>query len=166
MITDPTTERIVGPYAENLKRIGVNATLRRVDPAQYERRVKEFDYDIVITRFTMSLTPGVELKNYFGSENADVSGSSNRSGIKNPVVDALVAKIIEAKSRTELNTAARALDRVLRANHYWVSHYYKATHNVAYWDKFAFPSQKPKYDRGIDDTWWIDAAKAAKLKIN
>ncbi|MEQ1616050.1 MAG: extracellular solute-binding protein [Hyphomicrobiaceae bacterium] len=166
MITDPTTERIVGPYTENLKRIGINATMRRVDPAQYERRVKEFDYDIVITRFTMSLTPGVELKNHFGSENADVSGSSNRAGIKNPVVDALVARIVEAKSRAELNAAARALDRVLRANHYWVSHYYKASHNVAYWDKFAMPKVKPKYDRGIEDTWWIDAAKAAKLKTN
>ena len=166
MITDPTTERIVGPYTENLKRIGINATMRRVDPAQYERRVKEFDYDIVITRFTMSLTPGVELKGHFGSEHADVIGSSNRSGIKNPVADALIAKIIEAKSRGELNTAARALDRVLRVNHYWVSHYYKATHNVAYWDKFGSPKVKPKYDRGIDDTWWIDAAKAAKLKTN
>ncbi len=166
MITDPTTERIVGPYAENLKRIGINATMRRVDPAQYERRVKEFDYDIITTRFSMSLTPGVELKSIFAAETADVSGSRNLAGIKNPVVDAMLAKIIEAKSRAELNAAARALDRVLRANHYWVSHYYKASHNVAYWDKFASPKVKPKYDRGIEDTWWIDTAKAAKLKTN
>jgi microcin C transport system substrate-binding protein len=166
LITDPTSERIVGPYTENLKRIGINATMRRVDAAQYERRVKEFDYDIVTTRFVMSLTPGVELKGYFGSEYADVNGSSNRAGIKDPVVDALVSKIITAKSRQELVDAARALDRVLRAGHYWVSHYYKGSHTIAYWDKFAFPKVKPKYDRGIEDTWWIDAEKAAKLKPN
>jgi microcin C transport system substrate-binding protein len=166
LITDPSSERIVGPYSENLKRIGINATMRRIDPAQYERRVKEFDFDIVTTRFVMSLTPGIELKSIFASETAEMSGSRNLAGIKNPVVDALIGKIIEAKSRAELNTAARALDRVLRANHYWVPHYYKASHHVAYWDKFERPATKPRFARGIDDTWWIDPAKAAKLKTN
>ena len=95
-----------------------------------------------------------------------MSGSRNLAGIKNPVVDAMIDKIIAAKSRTELNTAARALDRVLRSQHYWVSHYYKGSHTVAYWDKFDRPATKPNFARGIEDTWWIDAAKAAKLKTN
>ena len=166
LITDPTSERIVGPYAENLKRLGVNASLRRVDPAQYERRVKEFDYDIITTRFVMSLTPGIELKSIFASETADMSGSRNLAGIKNPVVDALIGKIIEAKSRAELVAAARAMDRVLRSQHYWVSHYYGAAHRIAYWDKLSGPAVKPRFDRAIEDTWWIDPAKAAKLKTN
>ncbi len=166
LITDPTSERIVGPYTENLKRIGVNATMRRIDAAQYERRVKEFDYDIITTRFVMSLTPGVELKSIFASETAEMSGSRNLAGIKNPVVDAMIDKIITSKSRAELNVAARTLDRVLRANHYWVSHYFKAAHHVAYWDKFDRPAVKPRFARGIEDTWWVDATKAAKLKTN
>ncbi len=166
MIADPSSERIIGPYTENLKRIGIAASMRRVDPSQYERRVKSFDYDIITSRFTMRLTPGLELKNIFASESAEMSGSRNISGIKNPVVDALIARISEAKSRPELNTATRALDRVLRANHYWVSHYYKASHHVAYWDKFDRPATKPSFARGIEDTWWFDPAKAAKLKTN
>ncbi len=166
LIIDPSTERILGPYVENLKRVGINATLRRIDPAQYERRAKEFDYDVIGTRFVMRLTPGVELKGYFGSETADVSGSLNRSGIKDPVVDAMIVHIAQAKTRTQANFAASALDRVLRANTYWVSNWFKASHNIAYWDKFDRPAVKPRYDRGIIDTWWFDPAKAAKLKSN
>ncbi len=166
LIIDPSTERILGPYVENLKRVGINATLRRIDPAQYERRAKEFDYDVIGTRFVMRLTPGVELKGYFGSETADVSGSLNRSGIKDPVVDAMIVHITQAKTRTQANIAARALDRVLRANTYWVSNWFKASHNIAYWDKFDRPAVKPRFDRGIIDTWWFDPAKAAKLKSN
>lgn len=166
LIIDPSTERILGPYVENLKRVGINATLRRIDPAQYERRAKEFDYDVIGTRFVMRLTPGVELKGYFSSETADVSGSLNRSGIKDPVVDAMIVHIAQAKTRTQANIAASALDRVLRANTYWVSNWFKASHNIAYWDKFDRPAVKPRYDRGIIDTWWFDPAKAAKLKSN
>jgi microcin C transport system substrate-binding protein len=164
LIVDPSSERLLGGYVSNLKRIGIAASLRRIDPAQYERRVKEFDFDIVTTRFVMSLTPGSELRAYFGSETAEMAGSRNLAGIKNPAVDALIVRLGEAKSRAEVHTVAAALDRVLRANNYWVSHYFKASHHVAYWDKFARPATKPKYARGIDDTWWIDAAKAAKLK--
>ncbi|MEZ5816908.1 MAG: extracellular solute-binding protein [Hyphomicrobiaceae bacterium] len=159
----PTFERIIGPYIKNLEAIGVRATLRNVDAAQYQRRVKSHDYDIISTRFTMRLTPGIELYNYFGSEAADNEGSSNQAGIKDPVVDALIARVISAKSRDELNTATRAIDRVLRAGHYWVPHWYKASHNIAYWDKFARPAIKPKYARGILDTWWYDPERAAKL---
>ena len=132
-------DRIILPYVDNLKRIGVNASLRRVDPAQYERRMKTFDFDMSIQRYALRLTPGVELKSYWGSEAAGMDGSFNLAGIKDPAVDALIAKVVEAKSRAELVTAARALDRVLRAGHYWVPQWYKAEHNVAFWNEFEPP---------------------------
>ena len=159
-------DRIIIPYINNLKRIGVDASLRRVDPAQYERRMKSFDFDMSIQRYALRLTPGVEVKSYWGSDAATMDGSFNLAGIKDPVVDALIAKMVEAKSRAELVTAARALDRVLRAGHYWVPQWYKAEHNVAFWNEFSRPDVKPKFDEGVIDTWWYDADKAAKLKKN
>ncbi len=159
----PTFERIIGPYIKNLEAIGVRATLRNVDSAQYQRRAKSYDYDVVTSRFTMRLTPGNELLNYFGSEAASAEGSNNQAGIKDPIVDALIAKVMGAKSRDEMVTAARAIDRVLRAGRYWVPHWYKAAHHIAYWNKFARPQTKPRYARGVIDTWWYDPAAAAKL---
>lgn len=159
-------ERIILPYIANLKRIGVDASLRMVDPAQYERRMKAFDFDLAIERYGLRLTPGIELKSYWGSDAASMDGSFNLAGIKDPVVDALIDKVVEAKSREELVTAARALDRVLRAGNYWVPQWYKASHNVAYWDKYARPAVKPKYDAGVIETWWFDPDKAAKLQQN
>jgi microcin C transport system substrate-binding protein len=137
--------------------------MRMVDPAQYQRRLKSFDYDITTERYQMRNTPGVELRSYFGSDAAKMDGSLNLAGISDPSVDALVERVIAAKSRDELETAARALDRVLRAGHYWVPHWYKASNDIAYWDKFSRPEIKPRFDRGILDTWWYDTAKAAKL---
>lgn len=166
LVSDPTTERLLGPYVKNLQAIGVLVTIRRVDAAQYERRSKSFDYDVKSQRYAMSLTPGVELKNMFSSEAASADGSYNLSGIADPVVDALIGKAMGARSRAELVTAARALDRVLRAGHYWVPHWYKASHHVVYWNKFSRPATKPRYDRGVEDTWWYDAAKAAASRIN
>ena len=110
------------------------------------------------------LTPGVEIKSYWGSDAAKMDGSFNLAGIDDPVVDALMDKVVEAKSRAELVTATRALDRVLRAGHYWVPQWYKGAHNMAFWDKFSRPEVKPKYDEGVIETWWFDADKAAKLK--
>jgi microcin C transport system substrate-binding protein len=159
-------ERIILPYIENLKRLGIDASLRMVDPAQYERRMKSFDFDLAIQRYSLRLTPGNELDSFWGSQAANMDGSFNLSGISDPVVDALINKVIEAKSREELVTAARALDRVLRAGHYWVPQWYKAEHNVAFWDKYSRPAIKPKYDEGVVETWWFDADKAAKLKQN
>ena len=160
---EPTFERILGPYVKNLQAIGIAASIRRVDPAQYERRVKSYDFDITTQRYVMRLTPGVELANFYGSAAADSDGSYNLAGIKDPVVDALAVKVVEAKSRDELVTAMRALDRVLRAGHYWVPQWSKASHTLAFWNKFSRPAIKPRYDRGIVDTWWFDAEKASKL---
>ena len=163
LVNDPTSERLTGPYVKNLLALGISASIRRVDPAQYERRSKAFDYDIKIQRYSMRLTPGVELKNYWGSEAATSEGSFNLSGIRDPVIDALIDKVIAAKNREEMVTATRAIDRVLRSGHYWIPHWYKASHHMVYWSRFSRPPIKPMYDRGVD-TWWYDTVKAAKLR--
>ena len=163
LIFEPTFERLTAPYVKNLKLLGIDARVRMVDPAQYQERLKNFDFDITTERYVMQNTPGVELRSYFGSQAAKMRGSLNLAGIDDPAVDTLIEKIVAANSREELETAARALDRVLRAGHYWVPHWYKASHHVAYWDKFSRPETKPRFDRGILDTWWYDEPKAAKL---
>ena len=156
---DPTFERIVAPYVKNLELLGIDARIRRVDPAQYQQRLKDFDFDVTTRRYVMRSTPGVELRSYFGSHAADLGGSLNLAGIKDPAVDALIEKIISAESREDMKTAAQALDRILRAGYYWVPHWYKASHSIAYWDKFGRPETKPKFDRGILDTWWFKDAQ-------
>jgi len=166
LIFSPGFERVIAPYVKNLKLLGIDASIRRVDPSQYEQRVKDFDFDIAVQRYALNLTPGIELRNFWGSAAAGTSGSFNLSGINDPVVDALIEKVIEAKSREQLETATKALDRVLRAGHYWVPHWYKAAHNIAHWNKFGRPETKPLYDRGVIETWWYDKAKAAKLAAN
>jgi microcin C transport system substrate-binding protein len=161
--SQPAFDRITSPFIKNLQLLGIDARIRPVDAAQYQRRVKSFDFDIAIARFVMSLTPGNELHNYFSSKTADSQGSYNLAGIKSKVVDELLNKVMEAKSREEVNTAARALDRVLRAGNYWVPQWNKAAHNLAFWDRFSWPKIKPKYSRGVLDTWWYDKEKAAKI---
>lgn len=166
LTTDPTSERLLAPYVKNLQALGIAASIRKIDPAQFERRRKSFDYDITQARFVMSATPGPDLRAFFDSSSADVEASYNLSGVRSRAVDALVAKAASATTRADLTAAVRALDRVLRAGHYWVPQWYKASHSIAYWDRFARPAVKPAYDRGILDTWWIDSEKAAKLKQN
>jgi len=164
LIFSPTFERIIAPFVKNLKILGIDARIRLVDPSQYQARLKSFDFDIITQRYVLRVTPGVEIRSYWGTKSADTPGSFNLSGIKDPVVDALIEKVIAAKSRTELITATRAIDRVLRARHYWVPHWFKAAHNLAFWDKFSRPKIKPLYGRGVIETWWYDEAKAAKLE--
>ncbi len=166
LIFSPTFERIIAPYVKNLKILGIDARIRLVDPSQYQERVKSFDFDITTQRYVMNATPGIELRNYWGTQAAGTSGSQNLAGIKDPVIDALIEKVVAAQSREELVTATRAIDRVLRARYYWVPHWYKAAHNIAHWDKFSRPEIKPKYGRGVIETWWYDEAKAAKLAAN
>jgi len=158
--------RIIAPFADNLKLLGVTATARLVDGSQYQRRIDDYDFDMTTQRLVLRLTPGVEMKNYWGSQAAATNGTPNLAGIANPVVDALIDKALTAKSREQLVAATRALDRVLRANHYWIPHWFKAEHNLAFWNKYSWPEIKPKYDSGIINTWWYDAEKAAKLQRN
>lgn len=158
----PSFERVIAPYIKNLKILGIDANIRLVDSAQYESRRKAFDFDIVSGRFAFLKTPGIELRNFFGSSSANASGSYNLSGVNSKAVDALVEDVVNARSRKTLTAAARALDRALRAQHFWVPHWYKAAHNVAYWNKFSRPKIKARFDRGIIETWWYDEAKAAR----
>jgi microcin C transport system substrate-binding protein len=164
LIDEPTFQPHHMPFIKNLATIGIDATLRVVDPVQYRKRVDEFDFDITVQRFNFSATPGDSLRSYFTSQSAKMNGSFNLAGIADPVVDALVEKILEAETRGELTTACRALDRMIRAGRYWIPHWYLAAHRVAYWDVFGFPEKKPGFWRGIPETWWYDQDKAAKLE--
>ena len=154
-------ERINAAYIQNLELLGVEADMRLVDPAQYQRLHENFDFDIVTSRYAQRLTPGVELRNFFGSMSKETPGSRNLPGISDPIVDELIEKVISAKSRTELTAAARALDRVLREGHYWVPQWNKPWHSIAYWKKFSWPDVEPEYQRGILDTWWSIEADTA-----
>ena len=160
-------DRIINPYIDNLEKLGVEATLRQVDAAQYEQRTEEFDFDIVTARFPLSATPGPELRGYLLSAAANQNNSFNLSGVKNPAIDALIEKINDASSRAELKAAAQALDRVFRSEHYWVPQWTSASHRIAYWDKLGRPEdrglEKPAYLRGIRHLWWYDEEKAAAL---
>ncbi len=166
LIQDPSSERILGGFVRNLERLGIAASVRIVDEAQYQRRMKSFDYDMIGSRFSMQMTPGPELQNFFGSAAAASEGSYNLAGIKDPVIDQLIQRVATAESRAQLQTAGRALDRVLRAGHYWVPNWYKAAHTIAFWDKFNWPDKQPPFDTGVIDTWWYDKEKAAKLVTN
>ncbi len=146
-------------YIKTLEALGLQATLRLVDPVQYRKRVDDFDFDITVERMSFSSTPGDSLRNYFSSQAAATKGSQNLAGIADPAVDALVDLIIAAKTRGELTTACKALDRVVRAGRYWVPQWYLASHRIAYWDVFAHPDRQPRYARGIPDTWWADEKK-------
>ena len=117
-----------------------------------------------IRRFQFNNTPGDSLRNFFTSEAAAVKGSQNLAGMADPAIDALVDKIIAADSRPALISACKALDRVVRAGRYWVPHWHKASHWLAYWDVFAHPATKPRFGRGIPETWWYDPDKAMKLE--
>jgi microcin C transport system substrate-binding protein len=159
----PAMERVINPYVANLRRLGIDASYTQIDAAQMQQRQEEFDYDILPARFAMSLSPSIELRQLFSSDAADTPGSANLSGIADPVVDALVEKVIEAETRDEMETRVRALDRVLRSKHIWVPNWYSGKYLVAYWDVFGRPDQKPPYSRG-DGYWWFDQAKHDKLK--
>jgi microcin C transport system substrate-binding protein len=163
LLFEATFQRIIGPYVRNLNRLGINATVRIVDSANFRYRTDHFDFDIIVERFVQSLTPGVELRSYYGSENAGVPGSRNLSGIADPVVDALIDRILDAESRPSLVAATRALDRVLMWRRYTVPQWYKGEHNIAYWNRYDRPEIKPLYARGVFDTWWYNPEKAAMI---
>jgi microcin C transport system substrate-binding protein len=164
LLDEPTFQPHHLPYIKNLGTLGIEASLRIVDPAQYRARVDSFDFDITVERFSFSETPGDSLRTFFSSQAAATKGSQNLAGIADPAVDALVDLIIGAKSRAELTTACKALDRVIRAGRYWIPHWFKASHWIAYWDLFGHPAAKPRYFRGIPETWWYDRNKTGKLE--
>ncbi len=159
----PTDEIISGSYIANLRKIGIDASLRIIDPAQYVNRYRAFDFDSLTGQFAQSLSPGNEQREFWGSEAADQPGSRNLVGIKDPVVDALVDKVIFAKDRDELVAATHALDRVLLWNFYVVPQWHRSEVWLAYWNKFGMPETQPAY-AGVDiDSWWVDTEKEAAL---
>lgn len=163
LIRSKTFERVIAPFVANLERLGIEATIRLVDSSQYQNRVESFDFDTVVARYAVSSTPGVSLENLWGSVAANQNGSRNLSGLANPAVDALIEQLGDAQTREELEITARALDRAIMWQHVMIPQWSKGTHTLAVWDIFGRPDQKPRYDLGLLDTWWIDPAKAAAL---
>jgi microcin C transport system substrate-binding protein len=160
---DPSFERYVLPYKQALERLGIGVTLRLVDAAQYQNRLRSFDFDIVTGGWAQSLSPGNEQRNYWGSAAADRPGSRNLAGIKDPAVDALIDRVIFAGDREELVAATKALDRVLLAHNYVVPQWTYNKERTARWDRFARPAEMPRYGASAFPTvWWYDEALAAK----
>lgn len=163
---DPGLTKHNESIVTNMKRLGIGASIRQVDPSQYQRRVQDYDYDLISSRFVMSLTPGESIKVLFGSESAKRPASRNLAGIMDPSIDAVMEKIIAAKTREELTIATRVLDRLLRAGRYWISAWHSAEHKLAYWDLFGQPGPIPPLAGSADGfaaaTWWYDPEKAKK----
>ena len=155
--------RIIEPFIENLKSLGVNAVHTKIDNAQMTERERSFDFDIVTGNFPMSFTPGSGLKQYFGTETADVS-IFNKAGIKSEVIDELIEVVMAAETRDELKVAVKTLDRVLRSYYFWIPQWFKDVHTVAYYDYYEHPENLPPYDMGLLDFWWINNEKFNELK--
>ena len=155
----------VTPFQQNLKKLGIDAGSRIVDATQYKSRVDNFDFDVTALALGGSTTPGADLRQLFSSASASMVASRNLSGIQDPAIDALVELIANATTRIGLNTACRALDRVLRAGRYWVAGWYNDAFWVSYWNVFARPEQQPKLGTGAPDTWWWDEEKAKKIGL-
>ncbi len=163
LLDNPAFERIVQPFSRNLERLGIKATLRTVDAAQYQNRMDTFDFDMTVEVFGQSQSPGNEQRDFWSSESADIDGGRNLIGIKNPVVDALIDDIIFAEDRQSLVTATRALDRVLLWNHYVIPNWHVQVFRVAYWNKFESPAIPPRFGLGLN-TWWIDPGLVTELE--
>ncbi len=164
LIRSPTFERILGRFVGNLKALGIEATIRLVDPSQYQLRLETFDFDITgIARRYPAIPAREGLEQLFGSEAAARNGTPNIAGIDEPAVDALIAKAQDVSSQEELIVVLRALDRVLRATHSWIPNWHSANHRVAHWDIFGWPEPKPDFDFQPELTWWVEPEKAKAL---
>jgi microcin C transport system substrate-binding protein len=155
LLDDPNWERIALPFVKNLERLGVSARVRTVDSAQYEYRMKQFDFDMTVGLFQQSLSPGNEQLDFWSSASASTPGSRNLAGVRDPVVDRLIELVIAAPDRPALVARTRALDRVLLWGHYVIPHFHITAFRVAYWNRFGRPAVAPKYDLGFE-TWWIE----------
>jgi microcin C transport system substrate-binding protein len=167
MLVQPTFERVINPYIQALKKLGIQAHIRHVEVSQYINRLRRFDFDMIIYSYGQSLSPGNEQLEFWHSSRADQPGSRNLAGIKNPVVDAMVQQVITAPDRDALINRSRALDRVLLHGAYVIPQWHINSHRIAYWDKFQRPAVAPKYDGRYNMallTWWFDANKAAAIK--
>jgi microcin C transport system substrate-binding protein len=161
---DPSFERVMLFFKPSLERLGVAVTVRTIDPTQYENRLRSWDFDVVVSSWPESLSPGNEQREYWGSQAADMAGSRNIIGIKNPAIDKLIERVIFTKDRDDLVAATKALDRVLLWNHYVVPQWNYPKVRTARWDRFGRPPEMPKYGlSGFPTIWWYDADKAARI---
>lgn len=156
-------ERVLTPFVANLKLIGVDAWIRQVDPVQMQVRQNDYDFDVAMYAVSLTPTPLDGLQQIFGTTAADTPGTYNLAGIKEPVVDALLAKLPSVQSREELVAITRSIDRIVRARHYWIPNWFKPTHNVAHWDLFDWTENKPDYAFTPETTWWFDRDKATAI---
>ncbi len=163
LVNDDTFDRVLNPYFQNLKRLGVTPTIRRVDDAQFIQRVKAFDFDMLLHTFGQSESPGNEQREFWSTAAADIPGTRNYIGIKDPAVDALIDKIILAKDHDDLVAACKALDRVLLWNHFLVPNWHIPAARIAYWDKFRHPEKPPSRTPGFPNVWWYDKDAAPKI---
>lgn len=159
----PAFDRIVNPYVENLRLVGIDAKLDRVDVAQYVERSRSGDWDLINHTLTQDFEPGVGLKQWFSSETADDS-SRNLMKLRSPAVDRLVEEVIAAQTLEEMQLSARVLDRVLRAERFWIPQWFKDVHTVAYWNQYRYPEPLPPLALGTLDFWWYDAEAAEALR--
>ena len=159
-----SAERMVAPMIQNLAKLGIEGQIRFVDTAQYQNRVDAYDFDMVVSGFAQSLSPGNEQRDFWGSAAADIPGSRNLAGVRDPVIDALIEAVIQAPDRERLITATRALDRVLLRGHYVIPQFHIRAFRLVYWNKFGRPATTPKYGLGVLDTWWVDAEKERALR--
>ncbi|AXQ92753.1 extracellular solute-binding protein [Cereibacter azotoformans] len=160
-----TFDRVINPFIENLRALGIDALMTRVDNAQMESRTRppSYDFDITTGNARTNYISGSELKQYYGSETADVS-SFNMMGLKSPAVDRMIEMVLAAETSDELEVATKALDRVLRLQRFWVPQWYKASHTVAYYDMYEHPEELPPYALGELDFWWFNPDKAEALR--
>jgi microcin C transport system substrate-binding protein len=156
-------DRVINPYVENLRALGVEAVHTRIDNAQMTERERNFDFDMVTGNFRTQLTPSSELEQYFGSESAEFS-IFNLAGYGSEAADRLIADVKAAETRNELDDATRALDRVLRAGKFWVPQWFRNIHTVAYYDMYRYPDTLPPYALGTLDFWWFDQQAHDRLK--
>ena len=159
----PTFDRVHLPFIDNLKAAGIDAIYSRIDPAQMTDRSRNYDFDMMVDQFPMSLEPSSGLKQYFGSETADQS-VFNSMGLKSEAVDTLIQHVMNAQNKAELATSVKALDRTLRAYYFWVPQWFNDAYRVAYWDMYEHPETLPPFALGNLDFWWYNAEKAADLK--
>jgi microcin C transport system substrate-binding protein len=160
LVDDPSLERIMLPYSRNIAKLGIDAQVRTVDPAQYQHLMDDFDFDMTFMIYPQGDVPGQELRDYWSCAAAKTQGSANVPGICDPAVDALIEKVIAASDRPSLQAAARALDRILLWRWYMVPNWDNLVFHVAYWNRFGHPD-KPIREGFNFDSWWVDAAKAA-----
>jgi microcin C transport system substrate-binding protein len=161
LLSNPGYERFTLFYKAALERLGIAVTVRLVDDVQYQNRLRQWDFDIVVNSWPQTLSPGNEQRNFWGSQAADRRGSHNLIGIKNPAVDTLIDRIVFAASRKELIAATRALDRVLLWNHYVVPQWSYGKLRTARWDRFGRPKELPRYgEPAFPAVWWWDPQRA------